>query len=204
MGAIVEAFYGAQACGDAIADLLFGKVAPSGKMPVSAYASPEQAGNITSMDMSRGLGRTYRYLQGQPTYEFGFGLSYTTWSFLGLAANVTVVPEAEAVAVSVTVANTGAVSSAQVVQLYASLAPDFTSNPLNVSKHVPPRQLVAFEKVYVPAAGHVPVTMTFTPSQLSGWELWFHPNATLHLFAGDVSPTPKAMASRDVESQLLS
>jgi beta-glucosidase len=70
-GALLESFYGAQACGDGIADVLFGRVAPSGKMPITAYATPEQAGNITDMDMTHGLGRTYRYLQAEPTYPFG-------------------------------------------------------------------------------------------------------------------------------------
>ena len=55
--AILEAFYGSQACGDGIADVVLGKVSPSGKMPVTCYANAAQAGDITSMDMSKG--RTY-------------------------------------------------------------------------------------------------------------------------------------------------
>jgi hypothetical protein len=173
-------------------------------MPVSAYANIQQAGNITSMDMSGGLGRTYRFLQGQPTYEFGFGLSYTEWAFSDAAANVTVVSDVEGVAVSLTVANTGAVDSAQVVQLYGSLAPDFASNPLNVSLHVPPRQLIGFEKVFVAAGATANVTIAFTPSELSGWSLWNQPVATLFLAAGDVSPTPRTLSSPDHSLQRIS
>jgi hypothetical protein len=128
--------------------VIFGESPPAGKMPVTAYASTEQAGNITDMDMSKG--RTYRYLPGavrktrrlflppflcknaiilprqaqdkhrestqksagrflagEPTYPFGFGLSYTNWSY-SMRTNITGgegggVLESDAVGVVVTV-----------------------------------------------------------------------------------------------------
>ena len=164
--AILEAFYCAQACGDGIADVVLGKVAVSGKMPVTAYADTAQAGNITDMDMSKG--RTYRYLQGQPAYEYGYGGSYTTWEFSCMSASPATVHETESVEVSVNVANTGAVDSAQVVQLYASLSADFASIPAGVSAHVPPRQLVGFEKVFVRAGSTMTVNIPITPTALAG------------------------------------
>lgn len=201
--ALIEAFYGGQACGDGIADVLFGKAAPGGKMPVTAYASTAQAGNITDMDMSKG--RTYRYLDyakhGEPAYPFGFGLSYTTWAWapLGTNASGAAVDEATPVALTVTVRNTGPVASAQVVQLYASLSAAFavgaSAGGAPVSAHVPPRQLVAFEKVFVPAGRSATVTMVVVPAELAGWGLWHAKQATLHFAAGGVSPTPHTLAT---------
>lgn len=201
--ALVEAFYGGQACGDGIADVVFGRAAPGGKMPVTAYASTAQAGNITDMDMSKG--RTYRYLDyakhGEPAYPFGFGLSYTTWGWSPLRTNASAaaVDEATPVALAVTVRNTGAVASAQVVQLYASLSAAFgvgaSAGGAPVSAHVPARQLVGFEKVFVPAGSSASVTIVVVPAELAGWELWHAKQATVHFAAGAVSPTPQTLAS---------
>eukprot|EP01052_Picozoa_sp_SAG31_P022272 SAG31_NODE_1763_length_7322_cov_21.697633_5_plen_107_part_00 len=69
-----------QSCGEGIADVIFGAHPPAGKMPVTVYASPEQVGNITNMDMSKG--RTYRYLQHEPLYPFGYGLSECSLSYI--------------------------------------------------------------------------------------------------------------------------
>ena len=200
--AILEAFYGSQACGDGIADVIFGKSPPAGKMPVTAYATTAQAGNITDMDMSKG--RTYRYLQGEPTYPFGFGLSYTTWNYSAMRTNVSSVAETEGVRVSLQVENTGTVDSAQVVQLYASLAPDFASTSAGISKHVAPRQLVGFEKVFVRAGATAEVSLEFAPLALAGWNLWHQPSATVHLAAGDVSPTAGALAAGGLQTAAVS
>jgi beta-glucosidase len=60
-GALLNAGYGGQACGDGLASVLFGETPPSGKTTVTYYDSPQQAGNITSFDMTAGMGRTYRF-----------------------------------------------------------------------------------------------------------------------------------------------
>ena len=145
----------------------------------------------------------YRYLQAQPTYEFGYGLSYTTWQFSSLGASPTTVHETESVEISVGVANTGTVDSAQVVQLYASLSPDFAAIPAGVSAHVPPRQLVGFEKVFVRANSHSTVNLTFTPQALAGWELWHNSSTTLHLAVGDVSPSKRTLASGSLQTTAI-
>lgn len=187
---------------------------------MTAYASPEQAGAITDMDMSKG--RTYRYLQDEPLYPFGFGLSkhstlilaffgsllqndnhgglattgYTTWKYSSLRTNISssVLPNSP-VSVTVTVKNTGAIDSAQVVQLYAALSSDFVSTLPNVSRHVPVRQLVAFQKVFVRSGESQDVSMVLVPDQLSGWHLFHANGVTVYLAAGDVSPTAKTLSS---------
>jgi len=64
--------------GNAIADVLFGDVNPSGKLPVTFVASQADLPYFKDMHMNAGLGRTYRYFKGKPLYPFGFGLSYTS------------------------------------------------------------------------------------------------------------------------------
>ena len=96
---------------------------------------------------------------------------------------------------TVSVKNTGAIDSAQVVQLYAALSSDFVSTPANVSRHVPVRQLVAFQKVFVRSGESQDVSMVLVPDQLSGWHLFHANGVTVYLAAGDVSPTAKTLSS---------
>ncbi|MGP8244279.1 MAG: glycoside hydrolase family 3 C-terminal domain-containing protein, partial [Bryobacteraceae bacterium] len=112
--AIVEAWYPGEAGGDALADVLFGDYNPAGRLPVTFYKSADQLPPFTDYDMA---GRTYRYFRGEPLYPFGYGLSYTTFSYKNLT-----VPKAAAtgdpVKVSVEVSNAGKLPGEEVVELY--------------------------------------------------------------------------------------
>jgi beta-glucosidase len=105
--AIVEAWYPGQAGGTAIADVLFGDYNPAGRLPVTFYQSADQLPPFTDYNMK---GRTYRYFDGEPLWPFGYGLSYTTFSYRGL--------EAQHDRIRVEVANTGKVVGEEVVQVY--------------------------------------------------------------------------------------
>ena len=74
--AIVQAWYPGEEGGEALADVLFGDVAPSGKLPVTFYKNIGQVPDYENYDMK---GRTYRYFDGEPLFPFGHGLSYTTF-----------------------------------------------------------------------------------------------------------------------------
>ena len=76
--AIVQAWYLGQEGGKAIADVLYGDVNPSGKLPLTFYADDSQLVDFEDYSMK---GRTYRYFEGKPLYPFGHGLSYTTFKF---------------------------------------------------------------------------------------------------------------------------
>jgi beta-glucosidase len=76
--AIVNAWYGGQAIGTAVADVLFGDYNPAGRLPVTFYRSVDQLPSFTNYDMD---GRTYRYFKGDPLYPFGYGLSYTKFKY---------------------------------------------------------------------------------------------------------------------------
>jgi beta-glucosidase len=79
---IVEAYFPGQQGGDAIASILLGDVAPQGRLPVSWYPSDYVERNMTDYDLASGNGTTHLYWKGSPLlYKFGFGASYTTFSF---------------------------------------------------------------------------------------------------------------------------
>ena len=109
--ALIQAWYGGQACGIAVADVLFGDYNPAGRLPVTFYAGTEQLPDFQDYSMQN---RTYRYFQGEPLYAFGYGLSYTTFSY----GEAKVSGGAKSMTLSVPVTNTGAIDGEEVVQVY--------------------------------------------------------------------------------------
>jgi beta-glucosidase len=116
--AIVQAWYLGQEGGKAVADVLYGEVNPSGKLPLTFYADDSQLVDFEDYSMK---GRTYRYFDGVPLYPFGHGLSYTTFKF-GKAKIVNSVDGGNSLVVNVR--NTGKRDGEDVVQLYISRADD--------------------------------------------------------------------------------
>ena len=114
--AIVQAWYGGQAAGTDIAEVLFGDYNPGGRLPVTFYRSDKDLPDFLDYSM---VNRTYRYFQGEPLYPFGFGLSYTTFKYTHLQCPREV-NTGDKMEVSVKVKNTGKVAGDEVVQLYLS------------------------------------------------------------------------------------
>ena len=106
-GAVLQAWYAGEKAGDAVADVLFGDYNPSGKLPVTFYASNDDLPDFECYDMA---GRTYRYFEGKALYPFGHGLSYTTFAYGGASLKKDVL--------TVEVSNTGAVDGDEVVEVY--------------------------------------------------------------------------------------
>jgi beta-glucosidase len=113
--AIVESWYGGQAAGTAIADVLFGDYNPSGKLPVTFYSSES---DLPAFDDYNMKGRTYRYFKGKPLFPFGFGLSYTTFHYSNLSINKQKVGGKYVYKVGVSIKNTGKFDGEEIVQLY--------------------------------------------------------------------------------------
>lgn len=112
--AILQAWYPGARGGQSIGDILFGKVNPSGKLPVTFYKDTNDLPDFEDYSMK---GRTYRYLETEPLYPFGFGLTYgkmdiTNVSFTGED------PKNSGIIVKVDVANTGDIATTEVVQVY--------------------------------------------------------------------------------------
>ena len=115
--AILNAWYGGQYGGEAIADVLFGDYNPSGKLPVTFYAKDSDLPDFNSYDMT---GRTYRYFRGKALYPFGYGLSYTDFAYSSLQIPQKYNQTDKEIKVEVTVKNKGEFAGGEVVQLYIS------------------------------------------------------------------------------------
>uniref|UniRef100_UPI0040482AB5 glycoside hydrolase family 3 C-terminal domain-containing protein n=1 Tax=Mariniflexile sp. TaxID=1979402 RepID=UPI0040482AB5 len=113
--AIVEAWYPGELGGKAIADVLFGDYNPSGKLPVTFYKSVKDLSPFVNYSMK---GRTYRYFEGETLYPFGYGLSYTTFSYENLKLSQSKMTTTDSCKIVVDVANTGEYAGDEVVQLY--------------------------------------------------------------------------------------
>lgn len=135
--AILEAWYSGEEGGSAIAETLSGKNNPAGRLPVTFYTGIDQLPNFEDYSMKN---RTYRYFNGKPLYPFGYGLSYTTFSYSDLKLPTSDVNPQEPVNADVTVTNTGKVAGDEVAQLYLSF-PDVAGAPR--------RALRAFQRVHL-------------------------------------------------------
>jgi beta-glucosidase len=123
--AILQAWYGGESGGQAVADVLFGDYNPSGKLPVTFYRSIQQLPDFEDYSMK---GRTYRYMS-DPLFPFGFGLSYTTFS-IGIAqVSKNEINSGGSVELTVPVSNKGKRDGTEIVQVYIH-KPDDSNGPL--------------------------------------------------------------------------
>lgn len=113
--ALINAWYGGQEGGTAVADVISGRYNPSGKLPLTFYKSTSQLPDFLDYSMKN---RTYRYMQDEPLYPFGFGLSYTTFAFSGEKLSSQQLKLGDSVNVSVNVSNTGKMDGEEAVQVY--------------------------------------------------------------------------------------
>jgi beta-glucosidase len=136
--AILQAWYPGQRGGTAVADVLFGQAAPSGRLPVTFYRATADLPAFTDYSMAN---RTYRFFTGRPLYAFGFGLTYTAFRYGAAAAAQKTVARDGVVQLSVPIENTGGRDGAEVVEVYGRRSGAALPEPI--------RTLVAFEKVEV-------------------------------------------------------
>lgn len=118
--AIIQAWYGGERGGEAVADIIFGDYNPSGKLPVTFYKSTDQLPDFEDYRMA---GRTYRYFKGEPLFPFGHGLSYTTFEAGKPSYN------ARKGKLTVEIKNTGDRDGEEVVQVYMRNTAD-TEGPI--------------------------------------------------------------------------
>jgi len=190
VGAVVEAWYPGQTSGTALAQVLFGDVNPSGKLPVTFPASDDQRparsmveypGDGDDVYYAEGLLIGYRWYDAmgrKPLFPFGYGLSYTSFRF----SDLSVTRHGGRLMASVTVTNTGQRAGAEVAQLYVR-------SP--ASAHEPPRQLKAYTKVSIPAGQSRRVTLTVDLASLASWDNpdtgWVLHHGTYRIYVGDSS-----------------
>ena len=153
--AILDAFYPGEEGGTAVAETLSGRNNPAGRLPVTFYTSVDQLPAFEDYSMK---GRTYRYFEGKPLYPFGYGLSYTTFSYSGLTVPPKPVKAGDPLTADVTVTNAGKLAGDEVVQLYLSF-PDVKGAPL--------RALRGFQRVHLEAGKSQAVHFELKPRDLS-------------------------------------
>jgi beta-glucosidase len=116
--AVLMIWYPGEDGGTAIANILSGAVSPSGRLPMTFYRSLDQLPRFDDYDMSKN--RTYMFLDGDPLYPFGYGLSYTNFTYAGIGTNVSTASDGDVVLVGLDVTNTGTVDADEVVQIYVN------------------------------------------------------------------------------------
>ena len=172
--AVVFSGYNGESQGTALADVLTGKQNPSGHLDFTWYKDDTQLPGVSNYGLipasTGGLGRTYQYFTGTPTYPFGYGLSYTNFSYSAATVDKSSVTADGTVNVSFTVKNTGSTAGATVAQLYAA-TPNVTAPTGTTAVTLPVRRLAGFQKTSVLAAGaSQQITIPVKISDLSFWD----------------------------------
>jgi beta-glucosidase len=155
--AIIQAWYPGQSGGKAVAEVLSGKINPSGKLPVTFYSSLSQLPDFENYNMT---GRTYRYMQEKPLFPFGYGLSYTTFGIGKLKLKHKTINTGENLHFSLTIKNTGNQDGEEVIQVYLTK---------NGDKAGPAKTLRAFKRISLAAGKSAKVNFSLSPEQLSWW-----------------------------------
>ena len=148
--AILQAWYPGQAGGTAIAEVLFGDYNPAGRLPITFYKKDNQLPDFEDYNMQ---GRTYRYLNYEPLYPFGHGLSYTTFSYS--------TPFIENGKLKVKVTNSGNYNGDEVIQLYIKRYDD-PDGPL--------KTLRGFQRIHIPPGQTSEVSFPLTSDTFTWWD----------------------------------
>lgn len=157
--AIILAWYPGEQGGNALADIIFGKVSPSGRLPVTFYQS---LADLPAYDNYNMRGRTYRYFNGKVQYPFGFGLSYTSFEYNWQNQPGKVNTVKDTLVFSATIKNTGAMDGDEVVQAYVYYPP---------IERMPVKELKGFKRVQVTKGGEQTVQFFIPVTELQKWDL---------------------------------
>jgi beta-glucosidase len=149
--AILQAWYGGESGGQAVADVLFGDYNPSGKLPVTFYRNSDNLGDFEDYSMK---GRTYRYTTDY-LFPFGFGLSYTQFEIGDADISNTTITVDDSISITIPVKNAGERDGTEIVQVYVRKVDD-TDGPL--------RTLRGFQRVEVPAGNTLEAKIELPPS----------------------------------------
>ena len=157
--AILTAWYPGQEGGHAVADVLFGDYNPSGRLPVTFPRNLDQLPPFRDYDMD---GHTYRFMEEEPLYRFGYGLSYTTFEYTDLRLSQETISPDETVVVSATVTNVGGCPGEEVAQFYIS--------DLDASVPVPLRHLEGIQRLRLAPEQSTTVAFEVRPEHLAAYD----------------------------------
>jgi beta-glucosidase len=157
--AILHITQSSQELGNGLADVIFGKVSPSGRLVQTWSSSIDHLPPI--LDYNIRNGRTYMYDKHVPLFPFGYGLTYTTFNYSGLRVSPGYAKEGDVLQISLQVTNSGNYDSDEVVQLYASFPDSGVERPQSALK--------AFKRVFIPAGKSVTVNLPLRTDDLKYW-----------------------------------
>jgi beta-glucosidase len=121
--AILQAWYGGESGGQAVADVLFGDYNPSGKLPITFYKDTTQLPGFEDYSMK---GRTYRHMTSEPLFQFGYGLSYTNFIIGSAQLNKVQIAKDDAAELTIPVTNSGKRNGTEIIQVYVKKVGDTT------------------------------------------------------------------------------
>ncbi|MCR5746506.1 MAG: glycoside hydrolase family 3 C-terminal domain-containing protein, partial [Lachnospiraceae bacterium] len=152
--AIIQAWYSGEAGGKALANILFGNTCPSGKLPLTFYYNDQPLPDFTDYHMS---GRTYKFIDHKPWFPFGYGLSYTKFSYSGC----TIKANGNDISINVNVENTGKYDATEIVQVYIRYEDEAFEKPHH--------HLEAFQAVDIPSGKTKEVTLDIPLERFSSY-----------------------------------
>ena len=156
--ALLFAWYPGEQGGNAVADIIFGKINPSGKLPVTFYGSTEDLPSFENYSMK---GRTYRYYKGKTLFPFGFGLGYSTIEYKNLSIEKQRLRTNEAIHLEFDLSNAGDREGEEVVQIYIQ--------ELEPERDSPQKTLVEFERVFLEENASMHVKIDIPVSRFARW-----------------------------------
>ena len=157
--AIVLAWYPGEQGGNAVADVLFGKVSPAGRLPVTFYKSLT---DLPAYDSYALQGRTYRYFKGEVQFPFGYGMSYTSFNYSWANQPAKTITAKDSLQFTVSIQNTGAMDGDEVVQAYIQY-PN--------AERMPIKELKAFKRAFVEKGKATLVKFSIPVTELQKWDL---------------------------------
>jgi beta-glucosidase len=158
--AILHLTHNSQELGAGLADVLFGKVSPAGRLVQTWPTGNDQL--LPMMDYDLTHGRTYLFDKHKPLYAFGFGLSYTSFAYQTINTSQKSIPGTGEVEVSVSVKNTGKTASDEVIQLYVQHVGSAVIRPI--------KELKAFQRVHIEPGAVAEQKFTLKARDLAYWD----------------------------------
>jgi beta-glucosidase len=192
VNAILNAWYGGEFAGKAVADILFGNCNPSGRLPVTFYADDKDLPDFEDYSMSN---RTYRYFKGKALYPFGYGLSYTNFVYQWGNQPKSAYRNVETIECSVKISNTGAFGGDEVAQIYIQY-------PQN-GNGLPQKELRAFARKRIDTQQTVEIPFSIPVAQLAKWNeetgKLAVPAGTYSIYAGSHSEDKAVIATFEIK-----
>jgi beta-glucosidase len=182
--AIVHITQSSQELGNGLADVLFGKVSPAGRLVQTWPSSIDELPPILEYDITKG--RTYMYSKQKPLFAFGYGLSYTNFMYGNLTYEKVLTKGADKLNVNFTIKNTGAYDGDEVAQLYVSFPGSKVVRPVKALK--------GFKRVHIKKGEQARVSLTLQTSDLMYWNNAAHKfvleSGVIKFFVGSASDKP--------------